>query len=275
MERIRLRWITTSLALIMSAGSITSGLAQDDDMPEVERSMTEVSDAGGLFQVSRIELALFGGFLGGDSFLELPDLSGDLTFDTGAAQIVDFSGGARKDLRAPLKYIQDGKLIGGTASFYLGPNFGMQLTGSWAVAEAVLTGHAKGDTKRFVADRTDMDLITIGGNIIYNLGKERKWYGIRPFVNLGFGGILNKFPDVDDVGALYFNYGGGLSYPAFKSFRLEAMAHWRLYTFDTDEISRDETVQLPTLLLGIAWRHDVPPPVEATSETPDSDGGSR
>jgi len=268
MERLRLLWIALGMGLLLPLSLAPVAVAQLDDLPEVDESMRDTGETGGLFQVVRIELALFGGVVGGDSFLELPDiLDEEQTFDTGAAQIVDFNNVPRQDLRAPLKYIQDGRMIGGTASFYLGTNFGMQLTGSWATAEAVLTGHSAENKNRFVADRSDMDLITVGGNIIYNLGKERKWRGMRPFVNLGFGGILNKFPGVDDVGAVYFNYGGGLSYPVWNQFRLEAMAHWRLYTWDTDEIARDETVQLPTVSFGIAWRHDVPPPEAPATES--------
>lgn len=264
MERLRLRWTSLGLAFSLALALAPMAAAQLEDVPEVDQSMQDIGEGGGLFQVVRIELAMWGGFLGGDSFLQLPDiLDENQTFDTGAAQIVDFNGQPRKDLRAPLKYLQDGRLIGGTASFYLGPNFGMQLSGSWATAEAVLTGHA-GNGRRFVADRSDVDLITVGGSIVYNLGKERKWRGMRPFVNLGFGGILNKFPGVDDVGAVYFNYGGGLSYPVWNSWRVEAMAHWRLYTWDTDEIARDETVQMPTVSIGFAWRHDVPDPEETT-----------
>ncbi|NNM34225.1 MAG: hypothetical protein HKO53_14210 [Gemmatimonadetes bacterium] len=281
MMRTKLNLAVVTLTLI--AMSVVAGVAGAQvDMPEADESMEGAREdlGAGLFQIVRIELALFGGLMSGDDYLNLPDiLNEDLTFDTGAVEIVDFSGQSQTELRAPLKYIEDGKTLGGTATFYLGPKFGMQLSGSWTTASAVLTGHPRNNPQRFVADRTDIDIIAFGGNIIYNLGKERKWRGLRPFVNLGFGGVLNKFPKVDDVGAVFFQYGGGFSYPVYRNFRVELGANWKLYTFDTDEVARDSTVQFPALTFGFAWRYDVPEdddvivPDEAASDAEADLGG--
>jgi hypothetical protein len=81
---------------------------------------------------------------------------------------------------------------------------------------------------------------------------------IWPYVTLGFGGLLNKFPETDDVGALYFQYGGGFSFKLTGAFRVRAGASFTLFSWDQEEVSLNSTVTYPAFTLGVTWRHEVP-----------------
>jgi len=235
---------------------------EDDDAPadstEEPVLREEEIDSEPLFEIIRIDLNLFGGYLWGAEYMSLPDiLDPDQTFDRGANQIVDFSGTSQEFLRAPTKKLEAGPAIGGSASFYLGENFGMQLFGAYSLNKAKLLGHTDENSTRREIDESDVEVFRGGGNIIYHLGREVKW-PTRPFVILGFGGVLNQFPAVDDVSAVYFMYGGGVSGPLFGNFRFEVGTSFTLYSWETEEIALDAIVTLPSLYAGVTWRYNVP-----------------
>ncbi len=221
----------------------------------------EDEGTGATIEVKRIELTLFGGSQSGAQYLDLPALFDEIrTFDQGADDILDFQGAAMpSNIRAPRKEYETSPVLGGSASFYLGPSFGFQLYGSYTSTTAILTGFDINDPleERFEVDTSDMTIMAGGTNIIYNLGNERKTK-IRPYFQLGFGGILNQFPEQDDVGGLYFLYGAGLSLPIKGPVRFQAGAHYTLYSFDQDEIAQDSVINTPSFTIGLTWRHDVP-----------------
>ena len=219
-------------------------------------------DEASIFRIQRIELSVFGGYLSGANYLDLPPLLDEQTNDTALDQILDFSGNAPDPkVEAPKKDVEAGWMVGGTASFYLTENFGMQLYGRYGKADAVFKGRQVIDSElqdeTVEIDRTSITTFAGGGNIVYHLGRERK-HPIRPFVNLGFGGILNQFPDTEDVGAIYFLYGGGIGFPVKGSIRGFVQFHQQLYTWETDEVSLDATIQFPQVSAGFTWRYEVP-----------------
>lgn len=243
-----------TLALIVAGATLTGS-------PSRAQSPLDQEDTS-IFRVQRIELSLFGGYVSGANYLDLPPLLDEQTNDTALDQILDFSGNAPDPkVEAPKKDVEAGWMVGGTATFYLTENFGMQLYGRYAKADAVFTGRQVIDSElqdeTVEIDRTSLTSYAGGGNIIYHLGRERK-HPIRPFVNLGFGGTLNQFPDTDDVSAIYFLYGGGIGFPVKGSIRGFVQFHQQLYTWETDEVSLDETIQFPQFSAGFTWRYDVP-----------------
>ena len=226
-----------------------------------------------LFRVQRIELSFYGGYLGGDTYLQLPPLLTPLTNDTALDEILDFSGQSPDPpVEAPTKSIESGWKAGGNAAFYLSPNFGMMLFGEYGRQEAVFTGRRVIDEvlqpNREEIDRADLTTYAGGVQMIYHIGRERK-YPVRPFVNLGFGGILNQFSDTDDVGALYFTYGLGLGFPIAGNIRGFVGVDARLFTWETDEVSLNSTLQFPSVLAGLTWRYVVP------EDVPDDTGSEQ
>lgn len=257
------------LVFAMIVGPAPSGAQPVAETTEENRS---------ILSVSRIEVTLFGGTQGGGTFLALPAVADESrTFDTAADQVLDFRGDPLPgNFRAPEKRIEGGPVVGALTSFYLGSNFGMQLMGSYARSQASLTGFLADDPneERFEYDRTDVDILSGGGNIVYNVGTERKMK-IWPYVVLGFGGLLAKYPAVDDVGALYFLYGGGVSFSVGGSIRLQLGGTFTLFSYEQDEVNLNETLTFPAFNLGITWRHDVPEPVVLDGgETPPAETAS-
>jgi hypothetical protein len=227
-----------------------------------------------LFQVERIEIAAFGSWLGGASYLDLPPPLTPLTNDTAADNILDF-GGLAPDPRveAPHKELEPGWTAGMSTTFYLTPNFGLSLTGAFGQSDAVFTGQEVfvvpdpedplgQDVIEVLQPRTEIDRATVStwtgtAGIVYHILAERK-HNTRPFVTLGIGGILNQFPDTDDVSALTWNVGLGVGFPIAGSFRGYVSTQLRFYVWETDEVDLDETLVFPEISAGIVWRHIVP-----------------
>ena len=228
----------------------------------------------GLFRVERIEISGFGSWIGGATYLQLPPPLTPLTNDTGAQDILNFSGEVPDpEVIAPTKKLEPGWEAGLGTTFYLTPNFGITLTGSIGQSEAVFTGQEVfiepdpddplgQDEIEVVQPRSEIDRATLTtwtgtAGIIYHVLPERK-YNTRPFVTLGIGGILNQFPDTDDVSALTWNVGLGVGFPVWGSFRGFVSTGLRFYVWETDEVDLDETLVFPQISAGLVWRYFVP-----------------
>jgi hypothetical protein len=282
------RPVASALGLCLAIGVASAQESVEEAFPTPAESAADAGRGTPLMQIRRIELSLFGGLLGGDTWLDLPAIADEqLTSDRGASRILDFSGTPQPELRAPRKTFESGWMLGGSATFYVGSNFGLQLNGSYGQMDAVLSGHTVTDRTRYEVDRLNVGVVRGGGSVIYNIGREAK-LPIRPFVTLGFGGILLQELGISsnieergggtsgtsfetsttrDVTALYFQYGVGVSAPLFGSFRAELGANFSLYTFETDEVALDATIQFPAAFIGLAWRHDVPEDAVPANET--------
>jgi len=239
------------------------------------------SEEEALFRVQRIEISVFGSWLGGVTYLDLPAPLTPLTNDTAANNILDFSGevprplGPNSTVLAPIKEIEPGWQAGMSTVFYLTPNFGIALTGSYGKADATFTGEILEIVEepdpsdpngtidvevlhpRSEIDRATMTTWAGEAGIIYHILAERK-HNTRPFVTLGIGGILNQFTDTDDVSALTWNVGLGLGFPVYGSFRGFIEAGLRFYVWETEEVDLDETLVFPELSAGLTWRYMVP-----------------
>ncbi len=263
---IRLHRTLLVLALLLTSCALTASA-------QTETLLSDEDEGEPLFRVQRIELSIFGGPSAGEKYLELPPPLNELTNDTAEDLILDFSGQVPDPpVVAPKKELLGGWTLGGKASFYLSPNFGLELYGRYAKADVVFEGRRVIDEiiqpAREEIDRTSITTYAGGGNIIYHIGRERK-HPIRPFVNMGFGGLIHRFPDTDDVTGLYFLYGGGFDFPIRGSFRGFLAVHSTLFTWETDEVALDPNVQIPMATVGLTWRHFVP--LEDENDTASND----
>ena len=246
------RAVSAGLLFVLLVLSGQPVLAQSEEEEEEEP----------LLRVRRIEMSLHGGMMGGETYLSLPAPLTELTNDTARDDILDFSGEVPDPpVQAPEKEIETGYVVGGRVTFFLNENFGMQLFGEFGQADAVFRGRRVIETE-IVDEVTEVDRATMttfagGGKVVYHLGRERR-NPRRPFVQLGFGGILNQFSDTDDVGALFFTAGGGYGFPITGALRGFVSADMRLYTWETDEVSLDSTLLFPSVTAGLTWRYDVP-----------------
>jgi hypothetical protein len=298
---------TGPIGLVLALGS---GLLPANALAQAQQSETEEEEA--LFRIQRIEISAFGAWVGGADYLDLPAPLTPLTNDTGADDILDFSGNVPyqgldypdyNGVIAPHKELEPGWKAGVSTTFYLTPNFGITLTGGYGQADAVFTGQivelqpdpdnlpGEDDTIEVPQPRSEIDRASLKiwngeAGIIYHILSERK-HSTRPFVTLGIGGILNQFPDTDDVSALTWNVGGGIGFPVAGPIRGFVSANLRFYVWETDEVDLDETLVFPEVYAGLVWRYMVPeevvpdepaptlpePGAEEPSETPE-EGGS-
>jgi hypothetical protein len=214
-----------------------------------------------IFQVQRIELSLFAGPFFGATYLQLPDIFDvQRTRDLGASDILDFSGRPLRaadssPIRAPHKKLENGTLFGGAATFYLSDRFGLELRGVYGKTQATVTGHTDRNPTVYEWDRSNVSVYQGGANMVYQVSRGK----LRPYFNLGFGGILNNYPRTRDVGALYFLWGGGLHYPLSPRLSAQLSVDASLYSYKNNEIIFNETITLPMISAGLTWRHDVPP----------------
>lgn len=242
--------------------------------PSGAQAQTRDEEDDHLFRVERIELSGYGGWIGGETYLELPPPLTPLTNDTGAQDILDFSGLVpNPEVIAPTKKIEPGWMAGFGTTFYLTPNFGIVLKGAFGQSETVFTGQRVlvepdpedplGEkTIEVVQPRSEIDRATLTtwtgeAGIIYHILAERK-HNTRPFVTLGIGGILNQFPDTDDVTALTWNVGLGLGFPIYESIRGYVSTGLKFYVWETNEVDLDQTLVFPEITAGIVWRYMVP-----------------
>jgi len=244
----------------------TSAAAQSKKKDENERK---------LGQIRRIELSVFGGLFGGVTYLSLPPIAPQTT-DLGASQILDFDD----DLLAQPKYpgqidavqksVDSGYYGGLSATFYLTDAFGLELIGAYGQSQAKITGQYQDPTGvdtqnpfydpsqadgRFEWDRSDMTWVQGGANMVFIFGKRT----LRPYLLLGLGGVLNSFPNANSVGALYFQYGGGLRYELNDRLAIKMGVSSALFSWSQDEIDLNRAVQYPMASIGVVWKHEVPP----------------
>lgn len=240
-----------ALAIALLGLGAGTAVAQSEDDEEED-----------LLRVQRIELSFYGAWVGGDTYLELIVPRDELTNDTGRDDILDFDGRIPDPpVEGPKKEIDPGIASGIHAAFFLNPNFAMALYGEYGRSEAVFSGYRSidGEINEFSEeiDRATMTSFAGGLEVTYHLGNERRSTR-RPFVNLGFGGILNQFANTDDVGALYFQTGVGYAFGISESLRGFVGGSIRLYTWETDEVSLDSTLLFPSIRAGLTWRYMVP-----------------
>jgi hypothetical protein len=251
-----------------------------------------------LGHIKRIEISVFGGYFAGLKFLSLPPLAPDTT-DLGSSEILDFDGDALTQPKYPgqidavEKKVQNGVFAGASATFYMTDAFGLELIGAYGRTKAKITGqyldpssvdqnHPKFDPSqldgRFEWDSSDMNWIQGGVNMVYVFGKRT----LRPYLLLGFGGVLNSFPNADSVGALYFEYGGGFRYELREGLALRLGLSSSLFSWSQKEVDLNRSVQYPMVSFGVIWKHIVPPEVyqdgdegnpEETSEAQGSASG--
>jgi hypothetical protein len=250
-----------SLLLLSPLGALAQPKKKDDSSHQ-------------LGQIHRIELSIFGGLFGGVTYLSLPPVAPQTT-DLGAAQILDFDG----DLLAQPKYpgqidathksVESGHFGGMSATFFLTDAFGLELIGAYGQSNAKITGQyqdpAGVDTNnpfydpsqadgRFEWDRSNISWVQGGANMTFIFGQRT----LRPYLLLGLGGVLNSFPNSDSMGALYFQYGGGLRYELNERLAIKLGVSSALFTWTQDEVDLNRAVQYPTASIGVVWKHKVP-----------------
>jgi hypothetical protein len=250
----------TKQSLLLFCGSLLLSYVLLPSTAYAQSDTADEEESEALFQIERIEVRGFGGLAGGEKYLTLPGVPNELTVDTAEDLIMDFSGNPAVDLGLrlnPEKDLQSGVQMGAQATFYLSEAFGFFLRGSLTQAEVVLTGRRGPTDPREEFDRANLNTFSGKVGAVFHIGKARK-LPVRPYVNLAFGGLLNRFENIDDITALSFDLGGGATFGLTDSFRGQIGVDLQFYSWQTDEIALDKTMIIPQVTAGIIWRYDVP-----------------
>ena len=159
--------------------------------------------------------------------------------------------------------LESGTTIGGRVGFYLSDEFHLDLVASVTSSKAV-TSFLNSDPRNAGNFREQLDEDTGftsymgGGNLMYDV-RSMRILGLMPFAGAGIGGIINRFSQLPDKTALYFQLTGGFIYHINDSVRLNTRFTATTFSFETEELIYAEQVTYASISMGLTWMIDVTP----------------
>ncbi len=274
------------LVLGLAAGTAVAQDAAADDPLEADDTAAEPELTWDDYKIKAYTVRIFGGQFGGDEYLNLP-VKGDRTYLTEGADLVmgyDGSFWETDELNyeiydGPIKKLEDGYTFGVRVGSYLTDNFHLDLSLSYSATEAVLTMVNTEEPDNFVREEIDRDdsvqIFRGGLEMIYDFDRF-ELLGIHPYMGFGFGGVINRFSNLEDVSGLYLTGTFGLEHALFAD--TSAFVQFNLTTFamSRDELHYTETVSFTDITAGISFFLDVVPgDIRALHEAEMAEAASR
>jgi len=229
---------------------------------------TEVPEA--IYRLKKVSLAIYGGTFSGGTFFELPSLGPRTQIEEGSNTVYRYDGLPFTTLdsrfySAPRKEIESSTQIGGTIGFYLSDDFHLDLQLAMASSKAV-TSFLFADPRTIEADtaRVQVDedpgfkALTGGAGLAYD-ATSLSFAGITPVAGCSFGGIINRFTELEDKTALYFQVGLGLYHDFGDKLRLSTQFSATTFSFAREELPYGKQVTYTSLSLGLAYLVDMVP----------------
>ncbi len=280
-------------AAILICGLLLAGTAAgqpavaDDPLeaaPPAERELTWKD-----YSVKAYTIQVFGGWLGGAEYLNLP-VKGPRTFLPGPDLVMSYSGSwweAREGeggldynkYDGPIKKIEDGYTIGLRIGSYLADQFHLDIGFAYSSTEAVLTMANKEDPENLVREEIDRDpnVQVLRGSLqmMYDLD-DFAFLGFSPYLGLGFGGILNRFSNLPDVGGLFLIGTFGMRNRLTQDVSFFLQADLTTFAMSRDELHYNKTVTYKDLSAGVSFFFDtVPAEIRALHDAQKADRGRR
>lgn len=250
-------------------------LAQETPTPPPEEE-EELTSA-----IKKISISVHGGHFGGATYFDLPILDERAQLQEGTNFIQLFNGKTKdigtgrpyNDIGAPFeKRLDSGNFVAARFGFYLNDSIHLDISGSYTTASASIhvTNYVYDQNEGMIGPGaegfTEADgyidngfKVYMGGMTLLYDAYEVKRFGLVPYFGFGFGGIINRFTELEDKTALYFQLVGGFALPITKSFRLEAQAMTTTYSFSTEEVEYNNQVVSSNFSLGATLMFDVKP----------------
>ncbi len=259
------------LGLLLSPNSL---LAQEPEPTEGEESDTE--QVAEEYTVKAYSLTIWGGWFSGTTFLDLQPLEDRTQLEEGSDVVYKYDGsvftpqelifstwsyqGARKE-------IEPGFVVGGKIGIYLSDQFHIDVVGAYGSSQAKTT-YINSDPENLDSPfREELDRdnnITIfmgGGDLVYD-ATTVKFLGFSPFVGFGIGGIINRFTQLEDKTALYFQLVGGLNFSLTQSLLLHTEFNATTFSFSREELHYGKQVTYTSIRLGLTWMFNLVPEIE-------------
>lgn len=228
----------------------------------------EVPEAN--YQLKKVSLTLHGGTFSGGTFFELPPPGPRTEVEEGSDTVYRYDGLPfttldRRFYSAPRKEIESSTQIGGTIGFYLSDQFHLDLQLATASSKAT-TSFLYADPRTVEADSVRVQVdedpgfrMLMGGAGLAFDATSLSFAGITPVAGCSFGGIINRFSELEDKTALYFQVGVGFYHDFGSKFRLSTRFAATTFSFAREELPYGKQVTYTNLSLGLAYMVDMVP----------------
>lgn len=265
------------LSVVLMLGLSTTLLAQEPTAEQEER-VAEIEENLNYedYTVKAYRLTFFGGNFSGATYLENKELGPRTILTPGAGDILAYDGEVLWESTAKYedgtniydaahKEIKSGPALGTRVGIYISRDFHLDLLGTYATGEAVTTMLYRPNpddltiNERVEVDRDDGFKILKGGLALIYDARPATFFGIRPRLGFGLGGIINRYTYLEDKTALYLEGNFGLSYELFENFDLTGQADLTTFAYEVDELGYSNMVNYVTFSLGVSWFIDVVP----------------
>jgi len=124
---------------------------------------------------------------------------------------------------------------------------------------ATLDGDPDFEDRRVELDSDDGFQMFKGGVGFQFDGNNAKFFGIRPRIGFGIGGIINRYSELADVTALYLDGNFGLDYAITDQLSVSAGVDLTTFAFQVEELGYSNMVAFNTLSVGLTYFIDVLP----------------
>ena len=225
------------------------------------------------YKVKAYSLAFWGGWFSGGTFLELQPLADRTQLEEGSDLIWKYNGDVFTDQElnqgdwvydGARKEILPGVAMGGIIGMYLSEHFHLDIEASISKSRAITTFNNNDPSNLEGPYREELDAdedftVYMGGlNMVYD-AKTFSLDGIYPFVGFGIGGIINRFSELEDKTALFFQMFGGINFPLAESLMLFTQLNATTFSFGTEELQYGKQVTYTTWRMGLNWVINVVP----------------
>ncbi len=248
-----------------------AAVAQDQEPPATDPldDEGELEETWDSYKVKAYSIQVYGGLFGGDRYLDLPVMGEQTEVEEGTQRVMGYDGTwwELDELNyniydAPVKTIEDGSTAGVRIGTYLTNDFHMDLSFSYTKTEAILTMVNKEDPDNLLREEIDRDpdvqVLRASVKMMYDLDSF-SLLGISPYMGFGFGGVITRYSNLEDVGGLFLVGSAGLrreiagTASAFVQFDLTT------YAMSRDELHYKETVTFTDIAAGLSFFVDVVP----------------
>jgi hypothetical protein len=222
------------------------------------------------YRLKRVSLALYGGTFSGGTFFDLPTTGLRTRFEEGSVPVYRYDGLPFTTLdsrfySAPRKEIESSTQIGGAIGFFLSDQFHLDLQLATAASRATTSFlfadpfTLEADTVRIQVDEDPGFRAMMGGASLAFDATSLSFAGITPVASCAIGGIINRFTELEDKTALYFQVGVGLYHDFGSKARLSTQFSATTFSFAREELVYGQRVTYTNISLGLAYLVDMIP----------------
>ncbi|MEZ4388643.1 MAG: hypothetical protein R3D98_13950 [Candidatus Krumholzibacteriia bacterium] len=259
-----------ALFCVFAMAITVAAMAQEASAPaDPLDSEGEIEETWDTYKVKAYTIQVYGGMFSGDRYLDLPVMGQQTQVEEGTQRVMSYDG-TWWDLDelnyniydGPIKTIEDGSTAGLRVGTYLADNFHMDLSLSFTKTEAVLTMVNKEDRNNLFREEIDRDpdvqILRGSLKMMYDLDSF-DLLGVSPYLGFGFGGVITRYSNLEDVGGLFLVGTAGLRREIVGSTSAFVQFDMTTYAMSRDELNYSKTVTFTDIAAGLSFFVDVVP----------------